>query len=244
MKHNKSFVLPMTPALLVRAIITLNIAMFTISLIFSGKDIGLTLNPMYALTPSLKTLAFLGASGRIPISEYGSWWSLFTANWLHGGILHILFNMMALKTVAPLVIKEYGPSRMFIIYTLSGAVGFIFSYLGNVPVTIGASAGLCGLIGSLWYFGRSRGGHWGHLVYKQTSGWLVSLALIGFLLPNIDNWGHAGGLLGGIVFGWLFSYTEKRTEHVFHRVFSILLALMVISLLGRSIVTGFVLIFL
>lgn len=234
----------MTPALLMKAIIIVNVGMYIISLIFSGKDIGLTLNPMYALTPSLKTLTFLGASGRIPILEFGSWWSLFTANWLHGGILHILFNMMALKTVAPLVMKEFGLSRMFIIYILSGAVGFIFSYLGNVPVTIGASAGLCGLIGSLWYFGRSRGGEWGRLVYKQTSGWLVSLALIGFLLPNIDNWGHAGGFIGGIIFGWLFSYTDKRMENAFHYISALILALLVILLLGRSIVTGFILIFL
>lgn len=75
--------------------IAVNVIIYIISLIYSGKDTTLSLNPFYALTPSMDVLNFLGASGRLPILKFEAWWSLITANWLHGGLLHIVFNMMA-----------------------------------------------------------------------------------------------------------------------------------------------------
>jgi len=233
----------LTSAVLMKAMICANVIMFIISLIYSGKNITLSINPFYALTPSMDVLSFLGASGRFPIIKFEAWWSLITANWLHGGLLHILFNMMALRTVAPLVMQEYGLFRMFSIYTLTGAAGFLLSYFGNVYLTIGASSGLCGLIGAALYFGKSRGGQWGQLVYKQTSGWVVSLVLIGFLLPNINNWSHAGGLLSGIFFGWIMGYNEKRTENKFDRSLAVFFAGLTVWLLTKSVTQGFFLIY-
>ncbi|MFH2091207.1 MAG: rhomboid family intramembrane serine protease [Pseudomonadota bacterium] len=227
----------------VKTIIYANIFMFIVSLIYSGKEIGLTLNPLFAFTPSTDVLNFLGASGRYPIAHFETWWSLITANWLHGSLLHIVFNMMALGTVAPLVIKEFGPYRMFSIYTLTGMAGFLLSYAGNVYLTIGASSGLCGLIGAALYFGKSRGGQWGQLVYKQTSGWVLSLVVIGFLMPHINNWGHAGGLLSGIFFGWVLGYQERRKESRFDLVLALFFAAATLFLLGRSVLSGFLLIF-
>ncbi len=243
MKTQNRYQIIIAPAIVLKAIIYTNIFMFIISLIYSGRNMVFSLNPFYALTPSLDVLNFLGASGTIPIIKFKAWWSLITANWLHGGLLHIVFNMLALKTVAPLVIKEYGIFRMFSIYTLAGISGFLLSYFGNVYITIGASSGLCGLIGASLYFGKSRGGQWGQLVYKQTSGWVVSLVIIGFLMPNINNWGHAGGLIAGIFFGWIMGYNEKRRENFFDLLISALFAGITIFLLAKSVVQGFFLIF-
>ena len=243
MKTQNRYQIIISPAIVIKAIIYTNIFMFIISLVYSGKNMVFSLNPFYALTPSIDVLNFLGASGTIPIIKFKAWWSLITANWLHGGLLHILFNMMALKTVAPLVIKEYGIFRMFSIYTLAGISGFLLSYFGNVYITIGASSGLCGLIGASLFFGKSRGGQWGQLVYKQTSGWVVSLVLIGFLMPNINNWGHAGGLIAGIFFGWIMGYNEKRREHFFDFLLSAFFAALTIFLLAKSVIQGFFLIF-
>jgi len=233
----------LTPFRLLNTIIYTNILLFVISLIYSGRQVVMSINPFYALTPSGDVLTFLGASGRLPIDHFQAWWSLITANWLHGSLLHIIFNMLALRTVAPLVMHEFGLYRMFSMYTITGAAGFLLSYFGNVYLTIGASSGLCGLIGALLYFGKSRGGEWGQKVYKQTSGWIISLLLIGFLVPNINNWGHGGGLAAGIFFGWIFGYNDKRKEHGFDRVLGLGLMIVTALLLGRSIVTGFLLIF-
>lgn len=239
----KKIHITVSPAIVLKAIIYTNIFMFVISLIYSGKNLVLSLNPFYALTPSIDVLTFLGASGRIPIIKFQAWWSLITANWLHGSFLHILFNMMALKTVAPLVIKEFGMFRMFSIYTLAGISGFLLSFFGNVYITIGASSGLCGLIGASLYFGKSRGGQWGQLVYKQTSGWVVSLIIIGFLLPNINNWSHAGGVIAGMFFGWLMGYNEKREENYFDLLLAAFFASITLFLLAKSVIQGFVLIY-
>jgi rhomboid protease GluP len=238
-----SFTSKFTPPRVLKTIIYTNVVLFIISLVFSGRSMHTGLNPFNALSPAMDVLLFLGASGRLPIDAFQAWGSLITANWLHGSLLHIVFNMLALNTVAPLVMAEYGMFRMFTIYTLSGAAGFLLSVMGNVPVTIGASAGLCGLIGALLYFGRSRGGPWGQRVYQQTSGWIISLALIGFLLPNINNWGHAGGLVGGIALGWIFGYTDKRVEGPGDRILAIGLMGLTVLLLGRPVIKRFFLVF-
>jgi len=132
---------------------------------------------------------------------------------------------------------------MFSIYTLAGIFGFLLSYFGKVYLTIGASSGLCGLIGAALFFGKSRGGQWGKLVYKQTSGWVVSLLLIGFLIPNINNWSHGGGLLAGIFFGWVLGYNEKRMENIFDKSLAVFFAGITAWLLLKSVVQGFFLIY-
>ena len=233
----------LTPDIVLKAMIYTNIVMFLISLIYSGRNMILSFNPFYAFTPSMDVLNFLGASGRLPIVKFQAWGSLITANWLHGGLLHILFNMLALKTVAPLVMNEFGLFRMFSIYTLTGIAGFLLSYFGNVYLTIGASAGLCGLIGAALYFGKSRGGQWGRMVYRQTSGWVVSLILIGFLMPNINNWGHAGGLISGVFFGWIMGYNDRRAENLFDKLLAVCFAAVTLVLLAKSVIQGFFLIY-
>lgn len=224
-----------------KAMIFTNIFMFSVSLLLSWDKINVTMNPLFAFSPSFEALNYLGASGTYPIGKYKAWCSLITANWLHGSLLHILFNMMALRTVVPLVIKEFGPSRMFYIYTLTGIAGFFLSYLGQVQVTIGASAGLCGLIGTLLYFGKSRGGQWGALVYKQTSGWVLSLVLMGFLIPNINNWSHGGGFITGIILGWIFGYNERRKESFFDKTFGLLIVGITAILLLQPVISAVIL---
>ena len=227
---------------MIKAIIAANVALFIICLFFSLPTLSWTLNPFYALAPSTDVLNFMGASGRLPILQYGSWWSVFTANWLHGSLLHILFNMMALKTVGPLVSAGFGTMRMFSIYTASGAAGFIVSYLGGVSITVGASSGLCGLIGALVYFGKSEQGQiWGQWVLKQTSGWIISLLLMGFLIPNINNWGHGGGFAGGFIAAWVLQHNGQRMESRWDSILAGILALVTLFFLARPVIQGILL---
>ncbi|MFO7751438.1 MAG: rhomboid family intramembrane serine protease [Desulfobacteraceae bacterium] len=209
------------PDVLVKGIVYTNIFIFAASLVLSGGNVELSLNPFTALSPSVNSLIFLGAAGTIPIDQYNVWWSLIAASWLHGGLLHIIFNMTALYQIAPLVIREFGMHRMVIIYTLSGAAGFLLSYLAGVMVTIGASAAICGLIGATLFYGKSRGGVYGEAVFKQTSGWVFGLVLFGLLIPNINNWGHGGGLLAGIFLAWLLGYNERKQEASWHKLLSL-----------------------
>ncbi len=203
---------------LIKAIVFLNLGMYVISLLFHPWSSGFSLNPLSLFSPSNKSLLVLGATGTIPIDRFHRWWSLVTANYLHGGIFHILFNMIALSQIAPLVIREYGAHRMVILYTLSGVIGFWVSYLAGVAFTIGASAAVCGLIGASLYYGKSRGGIYGKAIYKQIGAWALGLFIFGLLVPGINNWGHGGGIVAGAILGFLLGYEEKRRERRFHRI--------------------------
>ena len=206
------------PNQMIIMVIALNVGMFIISILLNPKAAGLSPNPLTFLSPSNQNLEWLGATGRIPIGEYQRYWTLVAANYLHGGILHIFFNMMAFRQLAVVVIREFGIYRMLAIYTLSGVLGFWISYLFGVYWTIGASAAVCGLVGALLYYGKSRGGVYGKVLYKQISMWVVFLFIFGLVVPGINNWGHGGGILAGIGLGFLLGYREKRRENIFHKL--------------------------
>ncbi|PJC75549.1 MAG: rhomboid family intramembrane serine protease, partial [Syntrophobacterales bacterium CG_4_8_14_3_um_filter_58_8] len=160
----------------VMTIIAVNAAFYLFSLLLNPSALGLSANPLTFLSPSDGSLFLLGATGTLPIA-YGRWWTLISAAFLHGGILHIFFNMMALRQLAPFVLDAFGLHRFAILYVWTGVAGFFVSYLAGVPFTIGASAPVCGLIGAILYYGKSRGGFYGEAIYRQAMGWVVGLVL-------------------------------------------------------------------
>jgi rhomboid protease GluP len=199
-------------------IIAINVGMYVLAILFNPRGAGLALNPLTFLSPSGSSLELLGATGLVPIAQYQRYWTLISASYLHGGILHIFFNMVAFRQLASIVSREFGMYRMFAVYTLSGVFGFWISYVFGVYWTIGASASVCGLVGAILYYGKSRGGVYGRALYKQISMWVIFLFIFGFVVPGINNWGHGGGLLAGIGLGFLLGYREKRRENLFHKL--------------------------
>ncbi|MBW2596034.1 MAG: rhomboid family intramembrane serine protease [Deltaproteobacteria bacterium] len=207
-----------SPYDMIKIIIYVNAAFYVFALLLNPTALGLSANPLAFLSPSNNSLLLLGATGTIPIDRLGRWWTLLSASYLHGGLLHIAFNMLALRQLGPFVLREYGLYRFLIIYTVTGIAGFYLSYLAGVSLTIGASASICGLIGATLYYGKSRGDIYGQAIYKQVMGWVVGLAMFGFMIPGINNWGHGGGIVAGILLGFLMGYNEKHRENQLHRV--------------------------
>jgi rhomboid protease GluP len=219
-------------------IIYVNIAMYVISLLLNPRLTNFSLNPLSFLSPDSYSLKLLGAAGIYRVDRLDHWLTLLSANYLHGGILHILFNMYAFKQLAPLVAREFGISRMFIIYTASGIIGFWISNFFRVYLTIGASASVCGLIGAMLFYGKSRGGVYGQAIYRQLGGWVIFLFLFGFIVPGINNWGHGGGVLAGILFGFILSYQEKKPERLVHKTMAVICIIATAAILGWAIVSG------
>jgi rhomboid protease GluP len=219
-------------------LVKFNIGIYVISLLLNPKGFGLALNPLTFLAPSGQILELLGATGKVPIDVYQRYWTLIAASYLHGGILHIFFNMAAFRQLGLLVAREYGVHRMFIIYTLGGVIGFFISYLASVPWTIGASASVCSLAGALLYYGKSRGGVYGRTLYKQIGIWVIILFLFGIMVPVINNWGHGGGIAAGIGLGFLLRYQERKKESVFHKLLAGSCAIITIFILGRAVLSG------
>ncbi|HQB30580.1 MAG TPA: rhomboid family intramembrane serine protease [Syntrophales bacterium] len=204
----------------IRIILYVNVAFFLASLVLNTSVPGLGMNPFTFLSPSSTSLFLLGATGTIPIDQLHRWWTLISASYLHGGLLHIFFNMLAFLQLGPFVLREYGFHRFFLVYTWSGVLGFLVSWLAGIPFTIGASASICGLIGATLYYGKSRGGLYGNIVYRQVMGWTIGLILFGFMVPGINNWAHGGGLAGGILLGFLLGYADLRRESPLQRLLS------------------------
>ena len=226
------------PYVLIKAMIGINIGIYAISLLLNPRGFGLALNPLTFLSPSGQILELLGATGRVPIEAYQRYWTLISANYLHGGILHIFFNMAAFRQLGLLVAREYGVYRMFIIYTLGGVVGFIVSYLASVPWTIGASASVCSLAGTLLYYGKSRGGVYGRTLYKQIGIWMALLFIFGIMIPVINNWAHGGGIAAGLGLGLVLGYQERKKENIFHKLLAGGLAFLTLLILGWAILSG------
>ena len=173
---------------------------------------GIRMDGLFSLlSPSLESLSLLGGSGAYPLFQYGRWWTVISAAWLHGGLLHIVFNMMWVRQLAPATADEYGAGRMVIIYTISSATGFFLSSFAGVPLTIGASAPIFGLLGALVHAGK-RGSS---MVGRQAMTFAVVLFVFGFMMSRVDNWAHAGGFAGGYLAGrWLDPMLSERTDHL------------------------------
>jgi rhomboid protease GluP len=210
---------------LVTVILYSCVALYVATLILSvvaGTGIAMG-SPFSMFGPSRYSLLVFGASGAEPVFHYGRWWTVLSAGWLHAGALHLLFNMFTLRQLGPPVADVYGAARMVIIYVLGGMAGFIVSTLAGVimpplpfigagTLTIGASAPIFGLLGGLMYYSR-RGGS--SMMRSAVMGYVVSAAIMGILMPGIDNWAHAGGFAGGYLAGiWLDPLKPERADHM------------------------------
>jgi rhomboid protease GluP len=197
--------------------------LYVLSLVISGPGLQLFGGGFNILSPSAPALVLLGASGAYPVFLRGDWWTVLSATWLHGSLLHILFNMMWVRDVGPSTADVIGPARTVIIYVGSGICGFLLSsvagaFLPPIPllqgaqVTIGASASIFGLLGALVHYGRKSGSS---LIHGQAKQWALILFVYGLIMPGIDNFAHAGGFLGGYVMSAFFNpLTRERGDHL------------------------------
>jgi rhomboid protease GluP len=174
------------------------------------------------LSPSGPVLNYLGNSGAVPVFIQGRWLTLLSAGFLHGNILHIIFNMMWVRQLVPATAELYGPSRTVIIYTVSSVAGFFLSsligYLApglprfGAPYTVGASAAIFGLLGAVVYYGRRSGSR---AASSQAWSYAITAGAMGFIMSGVDNAAHVGGFLGGYLAGrFLDPLAHERVDHL------------------------------
>ena len=151
-----------------------------------------------------QTLLEFGAKYRLAILGYGQWWRLITAGFLHGGLLHIGMNSWVLFDLGAQIEEVFGPSRLIVIYFVATVTGFLASTFWSASLSIGASAGIMGLIGAMIALGMLHRTALGDAIRRMYVRWAVMILLMG-LLPffAIDNAAHVGGLAGGFAAAWL-----------------------------------------
>jgi rhomboid protease GluP len=175
-----------------------------------------------------------------------------SAGWLHGHLLHIVFNMLWVRDLGPSTANVIGPARTIVIYTISGVCGFLLSsfafvylpyvpFFSGAPITVGASASIFGLLGALVHYGRKSGSHY---VHSQALYYAVILFAFGALFPGggVDNYAHAGGFLGGYATSAFFNpLTRERGDHVLAAAICLIatvLAVLASVLHGLSLAPG------
>ena len=201
--------------------------LYGLTLVFSAGSVGMS-GLLSILSPSNRAVFLFGASGAIPVFTAGRWWTIFSASWLHGGLLHIFMNMMAVRQLAPAIAEVFGPGRMVIIYTVSGATGFGLSsfagrflpalpFLAGGQFTLGASASIAGLIGAVLAYSQRSGST---LARSYASQYAIMLVIIGVLLPGIDNYAHMGGFGGGYLLARMLD--PMKAERIDHMMIALL----------------------
>jgi rhomboid protease GluP len=146
---------------------------------------------------------------------HGEPWRLFTSLFLHGSLLHLAFNMIALWQVGQLVERLFGSLRFSALYLVAGLCGGIASVVWNPHVnSVGASGAIFGIVGGLFAFMRRENSGIPPTVVNDLRGTLLPFLAFnlaaGFLYPHTDNAAHIGGLIGG----WLAGHLLARSLHV------------------------------
>jgi rhomboid protease GluP len=214
------------------------ITLYVLSLLLSRSNLQMM------LSPSPEILFMLGASGTLPVLQYGRWWTFLTAGWLHAGVLHVLFNVLWIRQLGPVVAELYGPGRMVIIYVLSGAAGFVLTtfagaYLWWLPIpflrgagfSVGASAAIFGLLGAMVYYGRRTGSS----IARQTGlQYALVMGVFGLIMPGVDNYAHLGGFIGGYLSALIVD--PLKPERIDHMVIAMVCLLATVIALGVSII--------
>ncbi|WP_162632640.1 rhomboid family intramembrane serine protease [Paraliobacillus zengyii] len=158
---------------------------------------------------STETLIRYGAKYNPAILD-GEWWRIVSSMFLHIGFLHLVMNMFALHIVGSLVERIYGVKRFLFIYFGSGILGGITSFAFSPQLAAGASGAIFGLFGALLFFGL----HY-RRIFFQTMGWniIVIIAfniIFGFVVQQIDNGAHIGGLVGGFIASGIAFFPKKK----------------------------------
>ena len=201
-----------------RALLVINVGVFLVELVRSGGQ-------ALGRVPLVDELA-LGASYALATLGEGRWETLLTACFLHGGLVHLGFNMLALSQVGPLIERTVGSARMAPMYMFAGAFGSLLSvayyaWQRSGSVSVGASGAICGVIAAALVVSLRVQG-WRAPLTQALVRWLAMVLAFGLLVNrgggNIDNAAHVGGALAGgaIAAFWRrgTGYSERATVGV------------------------------
>jgi rhomboid protease GluP len=173
-------------------ILVINLGLYVATTIFSMRG-G---NEQAFMGLDGRTLFDFGAKHRDAILA-GHWWRLITAGFLHGGVIHFAFNSWVLFDLGAQAEDNFGSARMIVIYWVATVTGFMASTWWSPALSVGASAGIFGLLGAMIALGTMQPRGLAAAARGAYVRWAIYMLLFGLLLPRIDNAAHIGGFIGG-----------------------------------------------
>ncbi|GFP90136.1 rhomboid-like protease 4 [Phtheirospermum japonicum] len=161
-------------------------------------------NPL--LGPSSSALEKMGALDVGKVVDEHEGWRLITCMWLHGGLFHLLANMLSLIVIGIRLEQEFGFVRIGLLYLISGFGGSLLSALFiQANISVGASGALFGLLGGMlselitnWTIYANK------VAALLTLVIIIAINLAVGILPHVDNFAHIGGFLSGFLLGFVF----------------------------------------
>ena len=188
-------------------IIYLNVTIFII-MVLSGVD---------AMEPSVESLLKWGGNLRA-LTVDGQYWRLLTNIFLHGGLIHLVFNMYALIYIGGLLERKFGNHRFLLVYSITGIFASIASIMYNENiVSIGASGAIFGIYGLFLSLLISKK----YNVPEDSRQNLISSIVFfigynlfyGFTKKGIDNAAHIGGLISGFIIGFAYYPAFRQPKY-------------------------------
>ena len=180
-----------------RAIVAVNVALFAYEVTLGGVSL---------TSPTSETLVHWGANfGLLTIEQFQPW-RLFTAMFLHIGLIHIGFNMFALWRSGPFIERVFGNLPYLALYLIAGFGGSLATIIVHPQViSAGASGAIFGVFGGLGgYLVKERKHVPPPILAALRSNLLqfvVYNVVLGFAVPQIDMSAHVGGLVTGFLAG-------------------------------------------
>ena len=185
--------------IMTKILITINIVIFVLQLVL-GWDVVASFGANYA-----------------PFVKSGKFYVLFTSMFIHGNLIHLLFNMYALYIIGPQVESFYGKIKYLAIYFGSGILGALLSdiFLQN-SISVGASGAIFGLLSSIVYFGYHYRAYLDNVIRSQIMPLIIFNIFLGIVIPNIDTFCHIGGLIGGVLVSMAcgIKYKSSKSERI------------------------------
>ena len=185
--------------IITKILITINIVIFVLQLVL-GWDVVASFGANYA-----------------PFVKSGKFYVLFTSMFIHGNLIHLLFNMYALYIIGPQVESFYGKIKYLAIYFGSGILGALLSdiFLQN-SISVGASGAIFGLLSSIVYFGYHYRAYLDTVIRSQIMPLIIFNIFLGIVIPNIDTFCHIGGLIGGVLVSMAcgIKYKSSKSERI------------------------------
>ena len=185
--------------IITKILITINIVIFILQLVL-GWDIVANFGANYA-----------------PFVKSGKFYVLFTSMFIHGNLIHLLFNMYALYIIGPQVESFYGKIKYLAIYFGSGILGALLSdiFLQN-SISVGASGAIFGLLSSIVYFGYHYRAYLDTVIRSQIMPLIIFNIFLGIVITNIDTFCHIGGLIRGVLVSMAcgIKYKSSKSERI------------------------------
>lgn len=203
-----------------------------------GVFLGMTATGVSVINPTGSALLKWGGNYG-PYTTGGEYWRLVTAAFVHGGIIHIIFNIWCLYTLGPICERVFGRVQTIAIYLLTGIGGSLLSIAYDpLRLSVGASGALFGIAGAV-----IAGAKFGELsltagqkkaLISSMASFIVISFVWGGIRDSVDNMAHLGGFVSGLMIGLPLGGFARK--HKLYQVVVFAVTSVVLVAAGRELV--------